>query len=227
MKKRDFIRKTLAGFGGIVALPIAGCETKGNQLEGNNEKCEISPRETRGPLPIKTPAELMRANIIGDRKGVALLINLKVHSQSESCGNLSGVQVDVWHCDAEGYYSEYGGNRLQQKDLSNEHFLRGRQTTNENGEVSFISIFPGWYPGRAPHIHLDVVKDGDIIMTTQIAFPEAITSEVYASSGYKGKEDTPNEKDGIFRGSLAGNMADSVDGNLQDGFTLTKVITVA
>ncbi|SHO63117.1 intradiol ring-cleavage dioxygenase [Algoriphagus zhangzhouensis] len=227
MKKRDFIRKSLAGFGGIVALPIAGCETKGNQLDGNNENCEISPRETRGPFPNKTPAELMRANIIGDRKGVALLINLKVQSQSESCGNLSGVQVDVWHCDAEGYYSEYGGNRLQQKDLSNEHFLRGRQTTNENGEVSFISIFPGWYPGRAPHIHLDVVKDGDIILTTQIAFPEAITSEVYASSGYKGKEDTPNEKDGVFRGSLAGNMADSVGGNLQDGYTLSKVITVA
>jgi protocatechuate 3,4-dioxygenase beta subunit len=227
MKKRDFIRKTLAGFGGIVALPIAGCETKGNQLGVNNENCEISPRETRGPFPIKTPAELVRANIIGDRKGVALLINLKVQSQSESCGNLSGVNVDVWHCDAQGYYSEYGGNRLQQKDLSNEHFLRGRQTTNENGEVSFISIFPGWYPGRAPHIHLDVVKDGDIILTTQIAFPEAITSEVYASSGYRGKEDTPNERDGIFRGSLDGNMADSVDGNLKDGYTLTKVITVA
>lgn len=227
MKKRDFIRKTLAGFGGIVALPIAGCESKGGQLNGGKDNCELSPRETRGPFPIKTPAELMRANIIGDRKGVALLINLKVQSQSESCGNLSGVHVDVWHCDAQGYYSEYGGNRLQQKDLRNEHFLRGRQTTNENGEVSFISIFPGWYPGRAPHIHLDVVKEGDIILTTQIAFPEAITSEVYASSGYRGKEDTPNERDGIFRGSLDGNMADSVDGNLKDGYTLTKVITVA
>lgn len=227
MKKRDFIRKTLAGFGGMVALPIAGCETKGTQLEGKNDTCEISPKETRGPFPIKTPAELMRANIIGDRKGVALLINLQVQSQSASCGNLAGVQVDVWHCDAEGYYSEYGGNRLQQKDLSGEHFLRGRQTTNENGEVSFISIFPGWYPGRAPHIHVDVVQEGDIIMSTQIAFPEAKTSEVYASVGYQGKEDTPNEEDGEFRGSLAGNMADSVEGNLQDGYTLTKVITVA
>lgn len=210
MKKRDFIRKTLAGFGGIVALPIAGCETKGNQLNGMNEECEISPRETRGPFPIKTPAELMRANIIGDRKGIALVINLKIQSQSQSCEGLAGVQVDVRHCDAEGFYSEYGGNRLQEKDLTNEHFLRGRQTTNADGEVSFISIFPGWYPGRAPHIHLDVVKDGDIILTSQIAFPETITSEVYASSGYKGKEDTPNERDGIFRGSLAGNMADSV-----------------
>ncbi|WP_026954828.1 intradiol ring-cleavage dioxygenase [Algoriphagus vanfongensis] len=227
MKKRDFIRKTLAGFGGIVALPIAGCETKGNQLNGMNEECEISPRETRGPFPIKTPAELMRANIIGDRKGIALVINLKIQSQSHSCEGLAGVQVDVWHCDAEGFYSEYGGNRLQEKDLTNEHFLRGRQTTNEKGEVSFISIFPGWYPGRAPHIHLDVVKDGEIILTTQIAFPEEVTSEVYASTGYKGKEDTPNERDGIFRGSLAGNMADSVQGNLQDGFTLTKTITVA
>ena len=227
MKKRDFIRKTLAGVGGIVALPIAGCETKGNQLNGMNEECEISPRETRGPFPIKTPAELMLANIIGDRKGIALVINLKIQSQSQSCEGLAGVQVDVWHCDAEGFYSEYGGNRLQEKDLTNEHFLRGRQTTNADGEVSFISIFPGWYPGRAPHIHLDVVKDGGIILTTQIAFPEEVTSEVYASTGYKGKEDTPNERDGIFRGSLAGNMADSVQGNLQDGFTLTKIITVA
>ena len=134
--------------------------------------------------------------------------------------------MNIWHCDAAGHYSEYGNHPLQQKDYTEVSFLRGRQITNENGEVSFISIFPGWYPGRAPHIHVDVLRDGKILLSTQIAFPEKSTAEVYATRGYRGKEDTINEQDGVFRNSLSGNMADSVIGNLDDGYTLHKVITV-
>ncbi|OOG76155.1 intradiol ring-cleavage dioxygenase [Algoriphagus sp. A40] len=225
MKKREFLKKTFAGFGGIVALPVMGCDTKG-ATDPNDPACEVSPKETRGPFPNKSPAELMRANIIADRQGIALLINLKVQDQGESCSPVSGVQVDIWHCDAEGYYSEYGAHPLQEKDFRQVSFLRGRQTTDAKGEVSFISIFPGWYPGRAPHIHVDVLKDEKIILSTQVAFPEQSTSEVYASRGYKGKEDTPNETDGVFRNSLAGNMADSVTGTPSEGYTLRKVITV-
>lgn len=225
MKKREFIKKTLASFGTIVALPVMGCDTKG-ATDRTDPACEVSPKETRGPFPIKSPADLMRANIVADRQGIALLINLKIQDQSESCSPLSGAQVDIWHCDAEGHYSEYGGIRLQEADFRNVSFLRGRQTTDGNGQVSFISIFPGWYPGRAPHIHVDVLRDGKILLSTQVAFPEESTSEVYASRGYKGKEDTPNSSDGVFRNSLGGNMADSVIGNLNDGYTLSKVITV-
>lgn len=224
MKKREFLKKTLASFGTIVALPVMACDPTG-ATEANDPACEVSPRETRGPFPNKSPAELMRANIVADRQGVALLINLKVQDQKEGCSPISGAEVDIWHCDAEGYYSEYGKHPLQEKDFRTVSFLRGRQTTDANGEVSFISIFPGWYPGRAPHIHVDVLKEGKIILSTQVAFPEQTTSMVYASRGYKGKEDTPNESDGVFRNSLTGNMADSVIGNLQDGFTLSKVIT--
>ena len=226
MKKRDFLRKTLAGFGGIVALPIAGCETKGAEKSLSDEKCETSPKETRGPFPNKTPAELMRANIVADRQGVALLVNLKVQNSGDPCQALAGAHVDIWHCDAEGYYSEYGAHPLQEKDFRQVSFLRGRQTTNANGEVSFISIFPGWYPGRAPHIHVDVLQGEKIVLSTQIAFPKESTDAVYASRGYKGVEDTPNETDGIFRNSLAGNMADEVSGNVSDGYTLSKVLTV-
>lgn len=225
MKKREFLKKTLTSFGSIVALPVIGCETNG-ATDANDQACEVSPKETRGPFPNKSPAELMRANIVADRQGIALLINFKVQDQSETCSPISGAEVDIWHCDAEGYYSEYGAHPLQEKDFRQVSFLRGRQTTDANGEVSFISIFPGWYPGRAPHIHVDVLKEGKIILSTQVAFPEQATSEVYASRGYKGKEDTPNETDGVFRNSLAGNMADSVSGNLQDGYMLKKVITV-
>lgn len=225
MKKREFLKKTLAGFGGIVAIPVIACESKGAP-DASAEACEVSPKETRGPFPNKTPAELMRANIVADRQGVALLINLKVQDHSDSCSPLADADVDIWHRDAEGYYSEYGDHRLQEKDFRQVSFLRGRQTTDANGEVSFISIFPGWYPGRAPHIHVDVLQNEKIVLSTQVAFPEEITSEVYASRGYKGKEDTPNAEDGVFRNSLAGNMADSVTGNLSEGYILRKVITV-
>ncbi len=226
MKKREFLKKTLASFGTIVALPVMGCDSQGATTDGSDPACEVSPRETRGPFPIKSPAELMRANIVADRQGIALLINLKVQDQSETCSPVTGAQVDIWHCDAEGNYSEYGDHPLQKKDFRNVSFLRGRQTTDAKGEVSFISIFPGWYPGRAPHIHVDVLQAGKIVLSTQVAFPEKSTAEVYASRGYKGKEDTPNEEDGIFRNSLSGNMADSVTGNLTDGYTLRKVITI-
>lgn len=225
MKKREFLKKTLASFGTIVAIPVMGCDTKG-ATDPTDAACEVSPKETRGPFPIKSPADLMRANIVADRQGIALLINFKIQDQSESCSAVAGAQVDIWHCDAEGHYSEYGDHRLQEKDYRQVSFLRGRQTTDANGEVSFISIFPGWYPGRAPHIHVDVLKDGNMLLSTQVAFPEESTAAVYASRGYKGKEDTPNAEDGVFRNSLAGNMADSVTGNLQDGYTLRKVITI-
>ncbi len=226
MKKRDFLKKTLSSFGSIVALPVLAGASKG----GTDEKtlaCEASPKETRGPFPIKSPADLMRANIVSDRQGVALLINLQVQNRGvEACAPLAGAQVDIWHCDAEGNYSEYGGVRMQEKDYTKVSFLRGRQTTDEGGQVSFISIFPGWYPGRAPHLHVDILKDNKIVLSTQIAFPEESTAAVYASRGYHGKEDTPNERDGVFRNSLAGNMADSVTGNVEDGYTLSKLITV-
>ncbi|PZV85390.1 dioxygenase-like protein [Algoriphagus aquaeductus] len=223
MDKREFLKKTLAGFGTIVSLPVLGGDAKISSNAGIPE-CDVSPKETRGPFPIKSPSDLMRANIVGDRQGIALLINLKIQSQSKSCQPLSGVDVDVWHCDAQGNYSQYGGNGLQQSDYRNTSFLRGRQRTNSKGEVSFISIFPGWYPGRAPHLHLDILQEGEIILSTQIAFPKKCTLEVYASRGYKGEEDTSNERDGIFRNSLEGNMADSVSGNLEDGYTLFKLI---
>lgn len=223
MKKRDFLKKTLGSFGSIIALPLVAC----GGSSGGNGSCEASPEETRGPFPIKSPAELMRANIVSDRQGIALLIQLKVQQVGQPCAPLAGVQVDVWHCDADGNYSEYGGVRMQERDYTQVSFLRGRQTTDNNGEVSFISIFPGWYPGRAPHIHLEILRGEESLLSTQIAFPEESTAAVYASRGYHGKEDTPNDADGIFRDSLAGNMADSVVGSVDDGYTLSKVITVS
>ncbi len=215
MRRKEFIKKGLFGLVGIPTVASA-CEKNGDGAD----VCVPSPNETAGPFPIKTPSELVRENIISDRKGIALLINLTVQSSEHDCGTVDGVFVDIWHCDAQGNYSEYNG-------FNNRHFLRGRQTTDSSGRVSFISIFPGWYPGRAPHIHVEVLDANEkSLKITQVAFPEAPTEEVYSTEAYRGTANTSNQRDGVFRNSLDENMADSLTGNLADGYILEKTIVV-
>ncbi|SFU46090.1 Dioxygenase [Pustulibacterium marinum] len=244
MKRKDFLRKGIVGLGTIVALPtvINGCSKDDDGLatgdtsastsddddsSGSSDSCELSPSETAGPFPIVTPADLVRANIVSDRDGVALLITLTIQDKSDDCNALEGVYVDIWHCDSEGNYSEYGGTQMQQTDYTDKHFLRGRQLTDRNGQVSFISIFPGWYSGRAPHIHVEILDtDENSLRVTQIAFPEDTVETVYATSRYNGTPDTANENDNVFSDSLGGNMVDSLTGNTTDGYTLLKTIVV-
>lgn len=190
------------------------------------DACAVSPAETGGPFPIKTPSDWVRENIIGNKTGVALMINIIVQNTNNACAPLEDVFVDIWQCDAEGNYSEYNGQL--DGDFTSEHFLRGRQTTDANGSVTFVSLYPGWYPGRAPHLHLEILSNtGASLLITQVAFPEDISETVYDTAGYKGKADTKNKRDGEFRDSLSRNIADSVTGNTSDGYILTKTVKVA
>lgn len=229
MRRKAFIKSGLFSLGSIVGIPvmISSC-SKDNSSESENTNCNSSPAETKGPYPIKTPSQLVIENIKSDRTGIALLINLTIKGVSNNCLPLDGLLVDVWHCDKDGNYSEYGGNAIQPTDYSAVHFLRGRQTTNGSGQVSFISIYPGWYSGRAPHIHVEILsKTGQSIHVTQIAFPENISAQVYASPLYTGRglPNTSNSRDDVFSDSLDQQMA-SMTGNLVDGFTLTQTIVV-
>ncbi len=219
MERKDFLKKGIIGLGAIIALPTAfnAC----NKEEETDGSCSVSPSETNGPFPILTPTQLVRSSIIGDRTGVALLMTFTVQDKSNGCTPLTGVLVDLWHCDKDGNYSQYGS-------YTSANFLRGRQTTDSNGKVSFISIFPGWYTGRAPHLHLEVLSaSGSSLLVTQIAFPESVYNTVYATAEYNGAPDTTNSEDNIFSNSLSLNMADSVTGNTTDGYTLLKTITVS
>ena len=231
MKRTDFLKKGLIGMGSLVAVPtvLHACSKDKDPFNEKEElvECELSPSETSGPFTIKTPSQLMRENIVGDRSGVAMLITISVLDKSNNCNPLSGVLVDIWHCDAQGYYSEYGNTSLQEEDFTQSHFLRGRQTTDANGNASFISIFPGWYPGRAPHIHLEILTVNETsIRVSQIAFPKSVCDTVYTSTDYKGEADTLNTGDSVFSDGVDGNMTDSLTGNNTDGYTLLKTIVV-
>jgi protocatechuate 3,4-dioxygenase beta subunit len=229
MKRKEFLTKGMVGLGGVVALTALANSGKKSETteESVSEDCTVSPRETKGPFPNKTPADYVRENIIGDRKGVALLITLTILDKNSNCEPLPDAMVDIWHCDNRGNYSEYGNSRMQRNDLTQEHFLRGRQTTDADGMVSFISIFPGYYRGRAPHIHLEVLNGSEkSLLITQIAFPEDICDTVYATQNYQGPGYIPNSRDGVFGDSLKQNMADAVSGNTSDGYVLEKTIVV-
>lgn len=191
--------------------------------------CTTTPTETEGPFPTKTPSSLAQANITGDRTGVAFTIKITITNQNNNCAALSGAIVDIWHCDAYGNYSEYGGTQMQPTNYTSVHWLRGRQTTDSAGLVTYTSIFPGWYSGRAPHIHVHVYdSSGKSLLVTQIAFPIDVCNTVYTTASpysSRGTQDTQNSRDNVFADSLNSEMA-VITGTVSSGYTLTHTINV-
>ena len=234
MDRKKFVKDSMLGLGAIIAAPLilGSCEKKTVTPDPNptpstnpDPNCTIYPSEVKGPYPIKTPADWIRENIVGDRTGIPLHIIFTIENVNNSCNPLADAQVDLWHCDAQGNYSEYA-NQVD-GDFTSQHFLRGRQTTDANGMVSFMTIYPGWYPGRAPHTHIEIKKDGQSLLVSQTSFPEAVSNEVYATADYNGTFDTSNAQDGTFNDGIEDNMPTSVIGNVIDGYTLRETIKVS
>lgn len=193
-------------------------------------ECAVTNSETEGPFPTKSPSSLVQSNIIGDRTGVPFEINIMLQNVNNNCSALQGVIVDIWHCDKDGNYSEYGGTQMQTTNYTSYHFLRGRQTTDANGKVSYTSIFPGWYDGRATHIHVHVYNTvGTTLLITQIAFPEGSGTAVElvnASSGYRGMSGyTYNSNDNVFSDGTSNEMS-AITGSVSAGFVLSHTIKV-
>lgn len=133
--------------------------------------------------------------------------------------------VDVWQTDAEGHYSQYAQGGY---DGRGDTFLRGLQTTDASGRATFTTIYPGWYSGRATHIHVEVTVNGRSVKVTQIAFPEDVNAAVYATGAYasRGANPTSNARDGIFSDSLASELA-TVTGSVASGYTAAFTVGVA
>ncbi len=190
--------------------------------------CSVTNSETAGPFPTKSPDTLVLKDIVSDRTGTKLTVNITIKNVNNSCAILAGAIVDIWHCDAAGLYSEYGGSGMQSVNLTAVHFLRGRQTTDANGLAAWTSIYPGWYSGRAPHIHVHVYNTkGTSLLVTQIAFPEDVSKVVYAQGVYKshGQADTSNAKDNVFGDGVTNEMS-TVTGSVSAGYILNHTIYV-
>ena len=240
MDRKEFLK---LGFGSIigVATTIAcsktsvdasttGTSTTGSTNGSSASDCTVTNDETEGPFPTKSPASYAISDIRSDRTGVVLNLEISIKNKNSSCTALANVIVDIWHCDKDGNYSEYGGSGMQAANLTSVHFLRGRQTTDVNGLVKFTTVYPGWYSGRAPHIHVHVYNaTGKSLLVTQIAFPEDICNTVYTTATQfytRGKQDTTNAKDNVFSDGVSLELA-TVAGSISAGYKLTHNVVVS
>jgi len=144
---------------------------------------------------------------------------------NNACSPVPNAMVDLWQCDSQGRYSQYSQPGF---DGRNETFLRGIQTTGADGRVTFLTVYPGWYAGRATHIHVEVSLGGRSIKVTQIAFPENVTAAVYGSGVYaaKGQSPTSNARDSVFADGVASEMA-TVSGDTTSGYVGTFQVGAA
>jgi len=239
MERKQFLSKGLTALGVAFVAPLTNACSKEDVISttGSTDNvrvlsgnCTSTPSETEGPFPTKTPSSMVKSDIVGDRTGVALTVKITITNKNNSCAALANAIVDIWHCDAAGNYSEYGGSGMQSTNYTSVHWLRGRQSTDSNGLVTFTTIFPGWYSGRAPHIHVHIYNSsGKSLLVTQIAFPTDVCNTVYTTASpysSRGTQDTQNSKDNVFSDSLAYEMS-VVTGSVAAGYTLTHTINVS
>jgi protocatechuate 3,4-dioxygenase beta subunit len=204
---------------GCRSSPTSPSTTTETPVTGTNAACAITPTETVGPFPSLT--DLFRSDIREGKAGTVLTLTVKVVNVNSSCAGVANANVEIWHVDAAGNYSQYGTQTAQT-------FLRGIQTTNSNGEVTFTTIYPGWYQGRATHIHVEVTISGVSRKVTQIAFPESVNNTVHLSGVYASRGTNPmsNLSDGIFLDSLSSELI-TPTGSAASGYAATFQVGIS
>lgn len=162
--------------------------------------CKVAAESAEGPYYFDVDS--IRSDIREDRRGTLLRLGVRVRDAG-SCAPIEQAIVDVWHCDATGSYSGFEaasrGRRAGSGRTDEETYLRGAQATNAEGIAEFRTIYPGWYPGRATHIHAKVHLDKRTVLTTQLFTTGAMDAKVYAAAPYaaRGLPDTTNDADGF------------------------------
>jgi protocatechuate 3,4-dioxygenase beta subunit len=176
-------------------------------MAANVPACVVRPEQTEGPYFVDE--KLNRSDIRVDpsdkstKPGVPLRLEFRLSSiAGGACAPLSGAMVDVWHCDAAGVYSDVRDNRF---DAHGKKFLRGYQQTDAKGMAEFLTIYPGWYEGRAVHIHFKIrgAAQGARAQefTSQLYFDESVTDQIFKQTPYNSKRGrrVMNDADFLFR----------------------------
>jgi protocatechuate 3,4-dioxygenase beta subunit len=205
-------REALGFMGGAAIVSLFGClrsqsapaNSASAQSPDSPPACVVKPQQTEGPYFVDE--KLNRSDIRSDpsnnsvKSGVPLRLIFQVSQVGDRvCTPLNNAIVDVWHCDAEGVYSDVNDRRFS---TLGQKFLRGYQATDENGQAEFVTIYPGWYPGRTVHIHFKIrTPQQDYEFTSQLYFDDDLSDRVYAQAPYaaRGQRNQRNAQDGIFQ----------------------------
>lgn len=178
--------------------------------------CTITPELTEGPYYLDL--NLVRQDITEGRPGAPLELTFTA-VDADGCTPLTNAAIDIWHCDAAGAYSGVSG-------AASATFLRGTQVTDARGQATFTTIYPGWYQGRAVHIHFKVHPSATSEMTGQLFFPDELNASVYSDAPYnaRGRADTPNARDSIYGQSKGATLL--APAKTGDGYTASITVAV-
>ncbi len=244
-------RRALALLGGagltlVACAPAATTDsatTTASSPAAAGSPLEAIPAETAGPFPgdgsngpnALTQSGIVRSDIRSSfgsstrtAEGVRLTVDLTVRKEDGT--PYAGAAVYLWHCDINGDYSMYS------ERVRDENFLRGVQEADPSGKLRFVSVFPGAYSGRWPHIHFEVYPSlaeatgaGNKITTSQLALPETTCKEVYGTAGYtqsvRNMARTSLKQDTVFRDGVDHQMA-AVSGDAASGYTASLTFAV-
>ncbi|WEH17416.1 intradiol ring-cleavage dioxygenase [Streptomyces sp. VNUA24] len=241
-----------SGTGSASDASSSGSSSSGSSSSGTSSSgtsgsdCEVIPTETAGPYPgdgSNGPNVLKESGVVrkditksfgsadGVAAGIPLTITLTVVDRSSGCDTpKKGAAVYLWQCDREGRYSLYSDG------VTDENYLRGVQETDDEGRLTFTSVFPGCYPGRWPHLHFEVYDSladataaGKTAAVSQLAFPKDVCETVYATDGYgdsvRNLGELSLETDMVFSDGYDQQLA-TMKGSTGKGYTATLTVPV-
>jgi protocatechuate 3,4-dioxygenase beta subunit len=177
LNRRDAL-KTVGGVGLAAVFGTRALQLLGDDAEAAST-CLLTPEVTEGPYWVEN--RLTRRNITEGKSGVPLVIRFTVLN-AKTCKPIRNADVEIWHCDALGNYSAVNG--------ASTRYLRGHQKSNAAGKAEFLMIFPGWYRGRTPHIHMKVSVGGNTIHTGQVFFNKKLPPPSTSSPPMRGTAST-------------------------------------
>ena len=255
----------LGGLGSLSAWPLAGCGGGGDAStasgsnnpgstvtasDGQGGSCSTLPTETQGPYPadgsnsisgsvvnalslsgiVRSDIRTSVGSASGTAAGVPLTVRVRLVNVNANCAVLSGWAIYLWHCTRDGKYSLYSSG------VMGENYLRGVQATDSTGTATFVTIFPGCYSGRMPHIHFEVYRStttatnaNNKLRTSQMCFPSDASTAVYATSGYSASvanlAQTSLSRDMVFSDGYDQQLA-TLTGDVSSGFTATLQVGV-
>ncbi|GAA1855464.1 3,4-dioxygenase subunit beta [Microlunatus capsulatus] len=233
---------------GATAVTLTACgataATSGSPSAAAGALAEI-PDETAGPYPgdgSNGPDVLEQSGIVrrdirssfgdadGTAEGVAMTLQLDLVDLADG-SPFTGAAVYVWHCTREGGYSLYSDG------ITGENYLRGVQVADDDGAVTFTSVFPGCYSGRWPHVHFEVYPDvastadaTAAIATSQVALPEDVCRQVYGTDGYAASvanlDGVSLADDNVFGDDDGANQLGTVTGDVAGGLTVRLAVGI-
>jgi protocatechuate 3,4-dioxygenase beta subunit len=177
--RRGFLAAATGSAASLLQARHAQAAEEQQPAAAMQEACILTPQAEEGPYYLDP--KQVRSDVRDGKVGVPLTLRLRV-IEAGPCTALSAARIDIWHCDARGIYSAFPGQGDSHRiDTTNAAFLRGTQLTDKAGWAEFTTIYPGWYPGRATHIHFKIFTDEKTVLTGQTFFPEALNEFIYSN----------------------------------------------